>query len=64
MTGVDYLHYGMMAELLLCGKADLFKRGLGVFREQGLMGPMFYARVGVLVGKKAIKRYIARFAKE
>lgn len=58
MTGVDYLHYGMMAELLLCGKADLFKRGLGVFREQGLMGPMFYARVGVLVGKKAIKRIL------
>lgn len=58
MTGVDYLHYGMMAELLLGGKADLFKRGLDVFREQGLIRPMFYFRVGAMACKKAIKRIL------
>lgn len=64
MTGVDYLHYGMMAELLLSGKADLFKRGLNVFRERGLTGAMFYVRVGVLVAKKAIKRILRTLRKD
>lgn len=58
MTGVDYMHYAVMAELLLCRKTVLFKRGLNIFKENDLLRPTFYVRVGVVVAKKAIKRVL------